>query len=73
MTGTARPDGGSTSGHGQQPSSFGYCSWHQGYSRGIRLIQVEEAGSGPGTFGSRFACHSCRTAYDLVPFADQPL
>lgn len=72
MTGIARPDD-SDSGHLRQPGSFGYCTWHQGHASGVRLIQVEEAGSGPSSAGSLFACHSCRQAYDLVPFADRPL
>uniref|UniRef100_A0AAU2A1F0 Uncharacterized protein n=1 Tax=Streptomyces sp. NBC_00093 TaxID=2975649 RepID=A0AAU2A1F0_9ACTN len=53
------------------PTAFGYCSWHDGHARGVRLIQAHEQGSGPG--GGAFACHSCRIAYDLVPFADRPL
>jgi hypothetical protein len=69
MTGTGKQQ----SDDSGQTGAFGYCAWHQGNSRGVRLIQVEEAGSGPGTFGSRYACHSCRQAYDLVPFADRPL
>jgi hypothetical protein len=67
MTGT---EGGGDARQGEQTSSFGYCSWHSGYSRGVRLISVQEQGSGPG--GGQFACHSCRQAYDLAPFADQP-
>lgn len=48
----------------------GWCAWHQGNSRGVRLIQAIEQGSGPG--GSLYACHPCRQAYSLVPLADQP-
>jgi hypothetical protein len=55
------------------PTAYGWCAWHQGHARGVRLIQVIEQGSGPGTAGNRFACHPCRQAYDLVPLADQPL
>lgn len=50
--------------------AFGWCAWHQGHTRGVRLIQVHEQGSGPG--GGSFACRPCREAYDLVPLADQP-
>ncbi|MFD1659994.1 hypothetical protein ACFSL4_17775 [Streptomyces caeni] len=52
------------------PTAYGWCSWHQGYSGGVRLIQVVEQGSGPG--GHVFACASCRELHGLVPFADQP-
>lgn len=51
--------------------SYGYCAWHQAFASGVRLINVHEQGSGPG--GGAFACHSCRVAYDLVPFADRPV
>ncbi|GGK65518.1 hypothetical protein [Streptomyces flaveus] len=69
MTGTGQPDSGSNPGQ-RQTSRFGYCSWHQGHSSGVRLISVQEQGSGPG--GGQYACHSCRVAYDLVPFAKEP-
>lgn len=54
------------------PTAFGYCAWHSGYARGVRLVQLHDAGSGHGGRG-HFACLSCRQAYDLVPLADQPL
>lgn len=54
------------------PTGYGWCAWHQGRARGVRLIQVIEQGSGPGTAGNHFACLSCRQAYDLVPLADRP-
>jgi hypothetical protein len=54
-----------------QPSSYGYCAWHQAFASGVRLIQVQEQGSGPG--GGAFACRPCRESYGLVPFADQAL
>ncbi|WP_330339435.1 hypothetical protein [Streptomyces sp. NBC_00557] len=53
------------------PTSYGYCSWHQGQARGVRLIQATEQGSGPGSAGNHFACLPCRQAYDLVPLADR--
>lgn len=55
------------------PAGYGYCAWHNRFAYGVRLIRVEEAGSGPGTFGNMFACGPCRQAYDLVPLADRPL
>ncbi|MFI6278415.1 hypothetical protein [Streptomyces sp. NPDC050988] len=55
------------------PVGYGYCAWHQRHARGVRLIRVEEAGSGPGSVGSKFACLSCRQAYGLVPLSDRPL
>ncbi|MGP4048797.1 hypothetical protein [Streptomyces sp. 2A115] len=54
------------------PVGYGYCAWHSGYSRGVRLVQLADEGSGHGSRG-HFACTSCRQAYDLVPLADQPL
>lgn len=53
------------------PRSYGWCSWHDGYAGGVRLIQVHEQGSGAG--GNVFACGPCRTAHKLVAFADRPL
>ncbi|WP_200309642.1 hypothetical protein [Streptomyces adelaidensis] len=56
----------------QTPSSFGYCSWHGGSIRGVRLVRIpDDQGSGPAAPGL-FACASCRHAYDLTPIADQP-
>ncbi|WP_329545581.1 hypothetical protein OG548_14480 [Streptomyces sp. NBC_01356] len=37
----------------------------------MRLIDVIEHSSGPGTAGNHFACRPCREGYDLVPLADQ--
>lgn len=50
--------------------TYGWCAWHEGHARGVRLVGVHEQGSGPG--GNLFACRPCREAYDLVPLADQP-
>ena len=33
------------------PSAFGWCHWHHGHTRGIRLIDVIEQGSGSGGHG----------------------
>lgn len=53
------------------PTGYGYCAWHEAYARGVRLIRIEDAGSGPRQT-SAFACRPCREAYDLVPLADRP-
>jgi hypothetical protein len=58
-----------TSPPSNSPAAFGYCAWHKGHAEDIRLIQVEEQGSGPG--GCLFACAPCRSAYRLVPLADR--
>lgn len=50
--------------------TYGYCSWHRGYSAGIRVIEVVEQASGPGRVQS--ACEPCRDMFGLVPYADQP-
>ena len=52
------------------PQSYGYCSWHQRFAGGVRLIDVIEQGSGAG--GTQYACGPCRETYRLVPFADRP-
>ncbi|MFJ4692858.1 hypothetical protein [Streptomyces sp. NPDC088766] len=52
------------------PRAFGWCSWHSGYAEGIRLINFQEQGSGPG--GGAFACGPCIETHGLIPFADQP-
>lgn len=62
-----------TPGSPTTPVGYGYCAWHHRHARGVRLIRVEEAGSGPGTVGSKFACRPCRQAYGLVPLANRPL
>jgi hypothetical protein len=49
----------------------GRCSWHDGITRDLRLIQIHEAGSGPGTAAQRYACHPCQIRYGLVPLADR--
>jgi hypothetical protein len=49
------------------PQSIGiaWCAWHEAYSATARLV-LDAAGD------QRFACFSCRQAYDLAPIADQP-
>ena len=51
------------------PTAYGFCSWHQRFAAGVRLIDVIEQGSGPGCV--HYACPDCMTAYRLVPFADR--
>ncbi|MCX4235523.1 hypothetical protein [Streptomyces ortus] len=53
-----------------EPVAYGYCSWHRGYSIDIRIISVDEQGSGPG--GAQSACGPCRDQHDLIPFSDRP-
>ena len=54
------------------PTAYAYCAWHGGVTRDVRLIRIEETGSGPGTGRQKFACHPCQIKYGLVPLADQP-
>ncbi|TQE19903.1 hypothetical protein [Streptomyces ipomoeae] len=52
--------------------SFAFCAWHEGYDRTARLVRLpEDQGTGPCGPSGKFACFSCRDAYDLVPVADQ--
>lgn len=45
----------------------GYCSWHQGHDRAVRLVRVTaDQGSGSST-PDLYACASCCHAYDLTP------
>jgi hypothetical protein len=53
------------------PSAYGRCAWHDGITRDLRLIQITETGSGPGTAAQRFACHPCQIEHGLVPLADR--
>ncbi|WP_416965704.1 hypothetical protein [Streptomyces sp. Agncl-13] len=64
------PENTQTAGTANTPTAYGWCSWHEAFASGVRLIQVHEQGSGAG--GGVFACRPCREAFDLVPFADQP-
>ncbi|MET7890641.1 hypothetical protein [Streptomyces mirabilis] len=52
-------------------SAYAYCWWHKGVTRDVRLIQIEETGSGPGPGRQRFACHPCQITHGLVPLADR--
>lgn len=53
-------------------TSYGYCAWHKGHTEGVRLIDVHEQGSGPGTGRNLFACAPCREVHRLTPLADRP-
>lgn len=51
-------------------AGYGFCSWHNRFAAGVRLIEAVEQGSGPG--GGAYACGPCRETYRLVPLADRP-
>lgn len=53
-----------------EPTSFGWCHWHEGASGTAVLIRVIEQGSGPGA--ALYACAPCREQRNLTPFAPQP-
>jgi hypothetical protein len=53
-------------------SSYGYCAWHRGITRDLRLIHIAETGSGPGAGRQQHACHPCQIEHGLVPLADRP-
>ncbi|MGI5443407.1 hypothetical protein ACQEV4_40535 [Streptomyces shenzhenensis] len=50
---------------------YGLCSWHKGFSDDVRLIRIEDSGSGPNA-PALYACGPCRERHRLVPLADQP-
>ena len=66
------PETAQTPGTPTAPTAYAYCAWHGGVTRDVRLIRIEETGSGPGTGRQKFACHPCQIEYGLVPLADQP-
>ncbi|MET7321537.1 hypothetical protein [Streptomyces sp. NPDC005549] len=47
----------------------GWCAWHKDWARNVRVIQVDEQGSGSG--GQRSACPPCIFKHKLTPFAEQ--
>ncbi|MEU8728779.1 hypothetical protein AB0C68_05285 [Streptomyces tendae] len=53
------------------PRTIGWCAWHKDVADDVRVIQVDEQGSGPG--GVRHACQPCIDKHGLVPFAERPL
>lgn len=68
---TSHPEHEKPPGAPARPGSYSWCSWHHDLSRDTRLVRIIEAASGPG--GGNFACAACRTRYNLVPVADQPV
>jgi hypothetical protein len=53
------------------PTAYGRCHWCKTFAAGVRLVDVIEQGSGPGTAGNLFACTPCRETHGLVPLADR--
>jgi hypothetical protein len=53
------------------PVAHGWCTWHQAYASGVRLIDAHEHTSGPNSGGNRFACPPCMEKHGLVPLADR--
>jgi hypothetical protein len=51
------------------PTGYGFCSWHNRFAAGVRLINVIEQASGSG--GAQYACGPCRQVHGLIPFADR--
>lgn len=47
----------------------GWCHWCQNAADNVRVIQVDEQGSGRG--GVRYACGPCREEHHLVPLAER--
>ncbi|WP_329471669.1 hypothetical protein OIE75_20195 [Streptomyces sp. NBC_01723] len=50
------------------PADYGYCSWHDRFSEGVRRIQLTEAGSGGKV---HYACPQCVHIFKLTPYEDQ--
>ncbi|GGQ38726.1 hypothetical protein ACFFKE_32505 [Streptomyces mutabilis] len=46
------------------PTSYGYCSWHDRFSEGVRLIRL-------GSGDMHYACVHCVRIYKLTPYEDQ--
>jgi len=53
-----------------RPQIYGYCSWHNAYAYGVRVISLVREGQ--GTTAVLYACGGCRTLYGLNPQADRP-
>ncbi|MGW3152382.1 hypothetical protein ACWDG1_49070 [Streptomyces sp. NPDC001177] len=56
----------------ETPTGYGWCAWHKDFSSGVRVIQIHEQGSGPGTGRNPLACGPYREAHGLLPLSDQP-
>ncbi|MEU9640959.1 hypothetical protein [Streptomyces sp. NPDC048188] len=50
--------------------TVGWCDWHKDIADGVRVVQVDEQGSGAG--GVRRACPPCIDTHGLVPFVERP-
>ncbi|MFJ3310294.1 hypothetical protein ACIPSA_46345 [Streptomyces sp. NPDC086549] len=61
-----------TDGSLEAPTAYGWCAWHKGFSSGVRVMQIHEQGSGPGTGRNLLACSPCREVHGLVPLSDRP-
>jgi len=51
------------------PGIHGFCTWHNAYAYGVRVISLIRKGRG-ATF-VLYACGSCRDLYGLTPQADR--
>ncbi|MFE6354394.1 hypothetical protein ACFVOO_16355 [Streptomyces rochei] len=47
----------------------GWCAWHQEFADTVRVVHIEEQGSGAG--GYRRACHPCIAKHGLTPVVDR--
>ncbi|MFE6634638.1 hypothetical protein ACFVFT_15125 [Streptomyces tendae] len=52
-----------------EPRVSGWCAWHGDVADGVRVIQIDEQGSGSG--GVRYACAPCRKRHGLTPLIEQ--
>ncbi|MFE0808232.1 hypothetical protein ACFW34_12200 [Streptomyces sp. NPDC058848] len=48
---------------------FGWCAWHQEFADTVRVIYIEEQGSGAA--GHRLACQPCIERHGLTRIGDQ--
>ncbi|MFE0844917.1 hypothetical protein [Streptomyces rochei] len=46
------------------PTSYGYCSWHDRFSEGVRLIRL-------GSGDTHYACPQCVHIFKLTPYEDR--
>ncbi|MFH9413934.1 hypothetical protein [Streptomyces rochei] len=47
----------------------GRCAWHGEFADTVRVVHIEEQGSGAG--GHRLACKPCIAKHDLTPVVDR--
>ncbi|GHC26947.1 MULTISPECIES: hypothetical protein [Streptomyces rochei group] len=50
------------------PGAYGFCSWHQRFSEGIRLINLTPEGADGKV---HYACPQCVHIFKLTPYADE--